>query len=348
MKKTIIIILTLLSINSYSQVNINEIKKFFLEEQYEAAYNQLWPEAEKGDKTALAALSYIVLQDNLTFEFDEVQLQKWIEPIAEQDDSFLLALGKFYSWDSNFKKDIPKALTYLNKAKDNGSEEAIYRIGLLYYMEENYPKAFDFFSQASSKSSDAMNKIGEMYFNGFGKEVDFRLAFYYFSMAADQDNIEALHNLSAMFTLGKGVPKSDEKAFAFKLKAALLNSSQDMVEVGRNYQVGLHTSLDVSKAFYWFEKSAKMGNKYGMHELGNLYLNGIGVKQDNKLAFEWFLKAANKKDTSSMVMLGKMYLQGDGVIKDKALAVTWLQKAATTNDAEAKEMLAGLGIKTPK
>ncbi len=342
MKKTIIIILILFSINSYSQVNIKEIKKFFLEKQYEAAYNQLWPEAEKGDKTALAGLSYIALQENLTFEFDEVQLQKWIEPIAEQDDSFLLALGKFYSWDSNFKKDIPKALGYLNKAKDNGSEEAIYRIGLLYYMEEDYDKASEYFTQTAATSSEALNKIGEMYFYGFGKEIDSRLAFYYFLMAADKGDIDAINNLSYMYSLGKGVPQSDEKYFNYKLKAAQLNGSNEMVEIGNCYKIGLYTILDYEKALYWFEKAANRGNKFGMHELGKMYLNGIGVKKDAKKAYDWFVKAANKNNSNSMLMLGKMYLKGTGVTKDNTSAINWLKKAANDDNSEAVELLSVL------
>jgi TPR repeat protein len=151
--------------------------------------------------------------------------------------------------------------------------------------------------------ADAQNKLGRMYEQGKGVQVDDSLAAKWFALAADQNHADAQNNLGRMYAAGKGVPQ------------------------------------DYVKAFQLFRKAAERGHEIAQFNVGNSYYEGRGIAEDKAEAFRWYLLSANQGDPGAQVNIGIMYLKGESVTEDHALGMHWLTLACAQGDDFAKQIL---------
>ena len=66
--------------------------------------------------------------------------------------------------------------------------------------------------KAKEGDADAMNKLGTRYVKGNGVSPILKVAFYWFSKAAEHNHLNGLHNLAKCYNEGKGVKKDSDKA----------------------------------------------------------------------------------------------------------------------------------------
>ena len=123
----------------------------------------------------------------------------------------------------------------------------------------------------SVSNTDAEKKyeLGMMYSSGLGGEKDDKKAFFWFSQAAQQGNVDAQLRLGMIYILGSGIPKDDKKAFEWINKAAEKNNADAQYFLGSMYQSGEGVAKDKRKALEWLNKSAQQGNEKAIEELKN-------------------------------------------------------------------------------
>jgi TPR repeat protein len=86
---------------------------------------------------------------------------------------------------------------------------------------ENYAEAMRWFKLAATHgSAEAQAKVGFMYGNAHGVELNFPESLRWYLMAAEQEYPAALSNLGFMFDHGQGVPMDSQKALMYYSKAA--------------------------------------------------------------------------------------------------------------------------------
>jgi len=73
---------------------------------------------------------------------------------------------------------------------------------------------------ATHGNPEAQAKMGFIYGNAHGVELDFDESLRWYLMAAEQDFPAALANLGFMFDHGLGVPEDSQKALMYYRKAA--------------------------------------------------------------------------------------------------------------------------------
>ena len=89
-------------------------------------------------------------------------------------------------------------------------------IGYKYYQKGNYGKALEIWTiQAEEGSKEALYNIGLLYFFGNGVEKDLPLAFEYCQNAAFMGSPRAQNNLAFMYIEGMGVEKSFIASYAW-------------------------------------------------------------------------------------------------------------------------------------
>ena len=100
--------------------------------------------------------------------------------------------------DYGLELNSQEALKFLNKAKEHGSIEALYKLGCLYRdgdiegFEKNYQKAIDFFEEAHKKDhAEAMYELGLFYYSGVGVDLDEKKAIELFKKSKAKGNIRA-------------------------------------------------------------------------------------------------------------------------------------------------------------
>ena len=256
---------------------------------------------------------------------DYTQAAKWYKKAAEQgSDAAQNNLGFCYENGYGVTKDINQAVEWYKKAADQGNInaqqvlfqfrktdlETLVRQADSCYNNKQYNDAFPLYMQITEKeanNTDAQNKLGKCYYNGYGASQDYKQAAYWFYKAADQGQLNAQTNLGICYQNGNGVTQ------------------------------------DYKQAVYWYRKAANQGDVNAQTNLGVCYYNSWGVKQDYTQAVEWYKKAAEQGKSVAQYNLGTCYEDGNGVKKDNVQAAFWYRKAADQGDADAKKGLERLG-----
>lgn len=115
-----------------------------------------------------------------------------------------------YMHGQGVAKDEQKAMTYLQKAVEAGSDRAQLALGYFYLqgtggVAKDTAKAVEFFTMAAKQGNrDAQYNVGLAYVRGEGVEKDMAKGYEWFEKAAYQDDAGAQYNLGVMTLNGEG------------------------------------------------------------------------------------------------------------------------------------------------
>lgn len=173
---------------------------------------------------------------------------EWFERSAKQKNKFAqYSLANLYYYGNGVEKDLSLAFLWYQKSSAQGQPYASYVIAQMYskgeYVSQSeetaqryYKDALSGFLKLESKDQADDNlyyKIGIMYKNGLGTDIDVSKAIEYFQRSAE--NMWSSYQLGRLYLFGaEGLEKDKEKA----------------VE--------------------WFNKSANDGNEYAQNMLNNM------------------------------------------------------------------------------
>lgn len=117
-------------------------------------------------------------------EQDYSKAKEMFEMAIEKDNNIesIIEMGKIYLKGYGVEIDLDLAEYYFRLAGDNN--EALYQIGYIYYIKEEYNEAIKYFKKALLKDNlNAINTLGYMYLQGYGVEQNFILANLFFQKA---------------------------------------------------------------------------------------------------------------------------------------------------------------------
>ena len=190
--------------------------------------------------------------------------------------------------------------------------------------------------------------LGEMYYLGDGVAQNFKEAFNWFTLSAEQGNDGALFYMGQMYEYGDGVPQSYGKAFDLYKAAAKNGNISAHNNIGVMYAEGRGVKQNFKEAAKWYRSAAEGGDATAQCNLASLYCNGDGVERDSKKANELFRQAAEGGDPHAQTLLGTMYAKGDCAPRDLGEAIKWYGRAAEQGDDEAQFYLGELYYRNPE
>lgn len=217
---------------------------------------------------------------------------------------------------------------------EQGNGESQYLLGQLYYsgenVEKNYRVAFEWFSKAAeSGHAAAQRMVAEMLLEGSHEiKKNRKLAFYWMQCAAMQNDIIALERLGDMYAKGECV-KDQNMAFEWYMKAAEFGNSLAMVKTGYCYKMGKGIKQNTDKAIYWFRKAAELGEIDACYFLGQLYEGYNGATPCYPLSLSYYLQAAKAGHLWAMFNVALLY-DGDyeGIEQNYSEAFYWFSKCS--------------------
>uniref|UniRef100_A0A3Q3K214 Uncharacterized protein n=1 Tax=Monopterus albus TaxID=43700 RepID=A0A3Q3K214_MONAL len=125
---------------------------------------------------------------------------QWEDPVSMYDYGIVLLQGH------GVKKDIPKALTFLKKAKEKGFVPAINALAWYYEkFEQDYKQAVQLWEQADLlKCPEAAFNLGVMYSQGLypGKAADQYMAYRYYLKSGERGHIKGAMLTAHIWTTG--------------------------------------------------------------------------------------------------------------------------------------------------
>lgn len=246
------------------------------------------------------------------------------------------ALGNIYKYGSGVETDYAKAFDYYMRSLSSkgGMPFASYAVGQAYELgqgvEKDLSSAHNFYAEAlkglekvftKNRDDNISYKIGMMYLNGKGTDIDLEYAEKYLLLSADSNNYKAQYMLGKLY-------QSDSKKDLQKAEKVLINGAENAQDKTGlcEYSLGkLYLSQErYDKAASYLERSAAKDNYYAAYTLGKLYQEQFN---DNALAEKHLMHAAEHKDDVMGIAayrLGKLYLS----FQEKRKALQYFIKAA--------------------
>lgn len=246
------------------------------------------------------------------------------------------ALGNIYKYGSGVETDYAKAFDYYMRSLSSkgGMPFASYAVGQAYELgqgvEKGLSSAHNFYAEAltglekvftKNHDDNISYKIGMMYLNGKGTDIDLECAEKYLLLSADSNNYKAQYMLGKLY-------QSDSKKDLQKAEKVLIKGAENAQDKTGlcEYSLGkLYLSQErYDKAASYLERSAAKDNYYAAYTLGKLYQEQFN---DNALAEKHLMHAAEHKDDvmgTAAYRLGKLYLS----FQDKRKALQYFIKAA--------------------
>lgn len=246
------------------------------------------------------------------------------------------ALGNIYKYGSGVETDYAKAFDYYMRSLSSkgGMPFASYAVGQAYELgqgvEKDLTSAHNFYAEAltglekvftKNHDDNISYKIGMMYLNGKGTDIDLECAEKYLLLSADSNNYKAQYMLGKLY-------QSDSKKNLQKAEKVLIKGAENTQDKAGlcEYSLGkLYLSQErYDKAVSYLERSAAKDNYYAAYTLGKLYQEQFN---DNALAEKHLMHAAEHKDDvmgTAAYRLGKLYLS----FQDKRKALQYFIKAA--------------------
>lgn len=230
------------------------------------------------------------------------------------------ALGNIYKYGSGVETDYAKAFDYYMRSLSikGGMPFASYAVGQAYELgqgvEKDLSSAHNFYAEAlkglekvftKNHDDNISYKIGMMYLNGNGTDIDLECAEKYLLLSADSNNYKAQYMLGKLY-------QSDSKKDLQKAEKILIKGAENAQDKTGlcEYSLGkLYLSQErYDKAASYLERSAAKDNYYAAYTLGKLYQEQFN---DNTQAEKYLLQAADHKDDTMGIAayrLGKLYL----------------------------------------
>lgn len=246
------------------------------------------------------------------------------------------ALGNIYKYGSGVETDYAKAFDYYMRSLSSkgGMPFASYAVGQAYELgqgvEKDLSSAHNFYAEAlnglekvftKNHDDNISYKIGMMYLNSKGTDIDLECAEKYLLLSADSNNYKAQYMLGKLY-------QSDNKKDLQKAEKVLIKGAENAQDKTGlcEYSLGkLYLSQErYDKAASYLERSAAKDNYYAAYTLGKLYQEQFN---DNALAEKHLMHAAEHKDDVMEIAayrLGKLYLS----FQEKRKALQYFIKAA--------------------
>lgn len=222
----------------------------------------------------------------------------------------------------------------------------------------------------SAESGDVLsqNRLGVMFRDGIGVQVDLEQAKYWFDKAAKAGHNESRLSLAEIL-LNEGHLESALNLYRILMESGdivatgrymaisggenivekqLLTEVRSLAEQGNLRAMKLYADMlfkgtasvrDVKESNAWLEKCTALGDAQSSYELGMRYCDGVGVERDSVKAINYLSKAAEGGIIHAYMNLADIHRRGIGVPINRSEAIKYYSQAAKAGYPDAMKQL---------
>lgn len=294
---------------------------------YQKAFNDLFPLAEKGDPLSQFKLGTLY-DEGLGVEQDAAKAAFWWRRAgAKGHRDALFNLAMLYTQGDGVEKSDEKAGKILQRLIREGKRDAeidIMVIAMNFFngrVPSDWEMAVEWIRKAAAKG-DPDAQYWACYAESFGYQQTDK-AIEWCRMGAEQGHTESMRLLSDMLILqGNERDKLDiyhAEAEGWLLRAARTGNAAAQTEIAKTMiEVG-----DFEEALMWAKQAADQDNSGGQEVLGLMTILGLGLPRNDKEGARLLKLAANDNRVGAQVALCALYLHGRGLPQDTLEAAKW-------------------------
>lgn len=313
--------------------------------------------AELGDPLACHTLGHLLVwgkggKANPSSE-DLSRARKLLERAASGGDKSGLAdLGWLTLRGLGTPKDEAGGLGMIKESAEDGSLEAIYLLGRIYWrgQDEIAPdpaKAIPWFRKgAELGNGDCAHELARAYEEGSGGlPQDGVEAMRFYERGAELRHSAASLSLAIHLLTGRfGEP--DPARAKTLLEWAADHEPKAALTLAGLLSGGKEIPNDPRRAYQLYLQAAAGGNLDAIAHAARILDRGAGGPRDRPEALRWATLGAERGHPRSMFMLGSMLYEGrPGIERDVAAGRSWLLRAGAADDRLAKAYVQRKGIR---
>jgi TPR repeat protein len=176
---------------------------------------------------------------------------------------------------------------------------------------------------------------------GSGCLINFRAAFEWWQIAADNKSVDAMLQLATRYDEGRGTDENPRLATEWFKKAKEAGSAAGAYGYGVALRTGRGVSgHDYGEALEVFQFAANEGDPRAWVDLGFMYENAQGTSADPAKALEYYGRAAEANCAAGLYQLGRHYMDGTLELeRNLAKAMEYLEQARELGFSGAKDLL---------
>lgn len=208
-------------------------------------------------KYALAMNYYQIGQMHKAFE---LMLQAAEEGADDEGvDKAQFALGVMYSNGDGVEQDYQSAISWYEKAAQQGNAEAMNNLGNCYNngqgVKENLPEAFKWWLIAAQEDYvPCYTLVADIYYQGiYDVKKNYKEAAYWYEKAAKTGDQTGIYNLSCMYHEGQGVERNYDMSFELLMQSDM-NQYYTQQSLGEHYYYGHGVEKDIPRAINHFKR----------------------------------------------------------------------------------------------
>lgn len=214
--------------------------------------------------------------------------------------------------------------------------------------QSDFKEAIKWYKEAAKLGhTKSQLKLGKLYFQGLGTDINYDAAAKYLKEPADSGFVDAQYMLGMIYLSGSTqIKKNESRAFEWIKKAAEDFHADAMFQAGNMYYQGIGTNKDLKKA----RKYLELASEQNIDEASGLLAKIDAEKNQppttqiatvrTKSASDLLIESAERGNVKAQYQLAMAYLEGkSGLRKNNAKALTWLKNAAINNHSDAQYLL---------
>ncbi|MBN2696417.1 MAG: sel1 repeat family protein, partial [Bacilli bacterium] len=216
------------------------------------AYEYYVAAMHQGDQDATIRIARFYEQGIVVKKDFAKAIELYVE-LAKRDNAYAMyKIGIAYFNGDGIKKSLESAYSWLNKALQKGSIEAM-----------NHFRLMGTKSKTDIREASSLLAVGkELFLSGKHEEAK-----TYLEIAAKEGLSEAYHLLADLHNEGKASETSSAKAFEVMQRAASLGDSEAMFKVAKKHELGEGVPSSFTKAANWYEQAFAKGYLPAREEL---------------------------------------------------------------------------------
>lgn len=201
--------------------------------------------------------------------------------------------------------------------------------------------------KAKAGVPDAQFELGGMYVQGqvgspsniLNGEPDYKQAYKWLRLAAEQGHAEAQNSLGIRYNRGESISQNHAEACKWFRLAEKNGSVPASVNLAMNLLRGLGEPQNLGEALSRFKNAASQSNPLAQYHLAGMHQEGHGVPKNIGIAKKWYRCAAEQNHVPAQSMLGYLFISEPDGEGDLIEAYVWLSLAAGNGDADARANL---------
>ena len=265
---------------------------------------QIWtPAGEAGSAKAQTNLAKMYINAEGTGQSKEKAFY-WIDKAFAQDYPPVYSLNaELFQKGIFHPADWQKAYEYYERASELGDARGAYFVGMAEESWENYKGAIKNYELAALRGfPDAQARLGVMYEQGIGVEIDLNKAMQWHLKAAQQDFPFSIYTVGMNYKNGNGAAKSPALADQWFRRGARLGDGACLISLDEASRKQIRKDI-----FVLTKSKAESGNARAQHKLAQLYRTGQGTEKSASMAKHWYTKSADQNFSEAILYLANFY-----------------------------------------